>query len=315
MDKTTSLSSQIDVVLITGYLGSGKSTLLNHLLQLPEIKRQRPALIINEFGQEGIDGRLFADAGCPMFEINRGSLFCICTKADLIDALVTIDRADSTDVLLVEATGVAETSDFESLLQEPALGGRFRVKANLCVVDAINFTKVAPFLRAARYQACSADGLIVNKVDCVDQARLTQLKRVLAELNPRASQISAVHGQIDYQFILKLTHQRTEQALAIAQPESIHSASFRSGEPVERSEFLAAAGLLGDRLLRLKGQVLFSDRDVPEYVESIGGNITVKPIPKTIDRSVSPTLFTAIAFGFPDRQLERTFHGVLQRGT
>ena len=64
-----------DVVLVTGYLGAGKSTLLNQLLQLPEIVHQQPALIINEFGQEGVDGRLFDDVGCPMFEINRGSLF------------------------------------------------------------------------------------------------------------------------------------------------------------------------------------------------------------------------------------------------
>ena len=65
-------------------MGAGKSTLLKHLLTLSEIARLRPALIVNEFGQEGVDGRLFDDAGWPLFEINRGSLFCVCTKADLL---------------------------------------------------------------------------------------------------------------------------------------------------------------------------------------------------------------------------------------
>ena len=125
------MNDPIDVLMLTGYLGAGKSTLLQGLMKLPETARRDPALLINEFGQQGVDGRLFDDAGCPLYEINRGSLFCICTHADLLAALEQL-AAQRPGVVLIEATGVAETRDFESLLEEPHLHQQFRVAQCLC---------------------------------------------------------------------------------------------------------------------------------------------------------------------------------------
>ena len=297
-----------DVVLVTGYLGAGKSTLLNQLLQLPEIVRQQPALIINEFGQEGVDGRLFDDVGCPMFEINRGSLFCICTKTDLLEALSEIARLQP-GIVLIEATGVAETRDIESLLDQPKLDGLFRVRANVCVVDALNFTKVAPFLKAARNQVATADGIVINKVDLAAEQALTPLGHLLTEMNPRAKQVHATCGNVAFSFFENLSHQRTRESLAIAQPEAVYSASFRCTQSVDRARFEEAIEQLGDRLLRLKGHVLFGDQSQPQFVETVCGALTVKPAVT----DTQTTAFTAIAFGLPDGQLQRTF-GMLVEG-
>ncbi len=178
------MNETLDVMVITGYLGAGKSTLLKYLLGLPEIAHRKPALVINEFGQEGVDGRLFDDLGYPLFEINRGSLFCICTKTEFVQALTEILELRP-GMVLVEATGVAETRDIESILTLPQLSGRFRVRANLCVVDAQKFTQVAPFLKAARMQVATADGLVINKIDLVAEHALASLQQLLAEMNGR----------------------------------------------------------------------------------------------------------------------------------
>lgn len=296
------MNTPIEVLLVTGYLGAGKSTLLKHLLQQPEITRRRPALIINEFGQEGVDGRLFDDAGFPLFEINRGSLFCICTQTDLLQALqqIVVLRPG---LVLVEATGVAETRDIESLMDEASLADRYRVHANLCVVDARNFTKLAPFLKAARNQVAAADGVVVNKVDLVSQEELMLLAQLLEEMNPRAARTEVTRGGIDYSFVERLSHQRAAESLAIARPEAVHARSFRSTTPVDRSEFMQAIAQLGSQLLRLKGHVLFADQQQLQFVETVGDRFTVLPAVS----DTQTTAFTAIAFGITSDQLETVF--------
>ena len=296
------MNAPVDVLLVTGYLGAGKSTLLKHLVGQQAISRRNPALIINEFGQEGVDGRLFDDAGLPLFEINRGSLFCICTKTDLLHALQEIS-ALRPDILLVEATGVAETRDIESVLDEATLAAQYRVHGNLCVVDALNFTKTAPFLKAARNQVAAADGLVVNKVDLVSRNELASLARLLAEMNPRAARTEVTRGRVEYSFVERLSHRRAVESLAVARPDAVYARSFRSTTPVDRDEVVQAVERLGNRLLRLKGHVLFTDQQQPQFVETVCDRFTVQPAVS----DVQTTAFTAIAFGVTVDQLEQIF--------
>jgi G3E family GTPase len=300
MDQAAAMNGTIDVFLLTGYLGAGKSTLLQRLLQLPDIAAGRPALIINEFGQEGVDGRLFDESGWPLFEINSGSLFCVCTTAELLKALEQI-VALRPGVLLIEATGVAETRDVELLLERPGLAGAFRVRANVCLVDALNFTKVAPFLRAARHQVAAADALVINKADLVSEVELGPLHELLASMNPRATRVTTVRGDIDYAFLQGLVHCRTREALAVAQPEAVYSRSYRPAGKVDRQVFSQAIQQLGGRLLRLKGHLRFADGDGAEYVETVCGRLTIRAALSPD----APLSLTAIAFGFSDGELDR----------
>jgi G3E family GTPase len=296
-----------DIILITGYLGAGKTTLLKHLLRWPDIAAQRPALIINEFGQQGIDGRWFDRHGLDMFEINRGSLFCVCTKTDLLEALAAIARPGRPRLVLAEASGVAETRDIENLLDEPGVRGRFRVRGNLCVVDALNFTKVAAMLKAVRYQVAAADALIINKTDLADPATLPALTRLLAEINPRASQVTTQQADIEPALLQRLAHQRARDALAVARPEAIYAVTFRTPRRVDRAKFTESVRQLGDRLLRLKGHVQFADREGPEFVETVCGGISTGP--PLVDST--DTAFTAIAFELPKRELLEMFQQTL----
>lgn len=301
------MNCSVDVLLVTGYLGSGKSTLLQHLLRQPEIVQRNPALIINEFGQEGVDGRYFDQSGWPLFEINRGSLFCICTQTELLDALTQITRLKP-GIILVEATGVAETRDIESLLEEPSLQGQFRVRGNICVVDALNFTKIAPFLKTARNQVAMADGLVVNKIDLVPSQQLAPLCQLLGNMNSRASRSEVTQGRIAYSFLENLSHQRATESLATAQPDAVYARSFHAQTPVDRAAFMHAIEQLGTQLLRLKGHVLFADQPEPQFVETIYDRINIQP--RISD--VQATSLTVIAFGLPAEQLEQAFADILR---
>ncbi len=113
-------------------------------------------------------------------------------------------------------------------------------------------------------------------------------------------------GQVSRQFLSQLVHQPVDESLALARPEAICCHSFQFDCPLDREAFSHAVLRLGDRLLRLKGHVLFSDADGPEFVETVGGPLTIKPAIAQAMR----TAFTAIAFGLPEKELVAAFCGL-----
>ena len=157
-------------------------------------------MIINEFGPLGIDGALVEKRDLTRYEINKGSIFCICTKTDFLKALSEIAESGNHKSLLIEATGIAETCDIESFLDAPHLADSFEIASNLCLVDAVDFTRVAAYLKPATTQVCAADLLIINKCDLVDGTPLITLEKLLKILNPVALQIKTEFGIIDLIF-------------------------------------------------------------------------------------------------------------------
>ncbi len=263
----------IPVYLITGYLGSGKTTLLNHLLATPQLRSQRVALIINEFGTLGVDGQLLQRAAGHVFELTRGSLFCACLHADFIQTLQTLADEVRPDVVLAEASGVAQTSDLGNFFDTPPARDQFQVRANLCVVDP-NLTKVLPYLRAAHVQVAWADGLVINKTDLLGVAGAERLAAVLRDLNPRAAQVRVQHGRVDWEFVQGLPHVPCQARSTLAPPEELATCSL-VGRSVDRDRFMAAFASIQDRLLRLKGIVDFGGG--PVLVEGVFDTLSERP--------------------------------------
>ena len=263
----------IPVYLITGYLGSGKTTLLNHLLATPQLRSQRVALIVNEFGTLGVDGQLLEQAADHIFELNRGSLFCACIHADFVQTLETIARDIRPDVVLAEASGVAQTSDLKNFFDTPPARDQFQVRANLCVVDP-NLTKVLPYLKASRVQVVWADGLVINKTDLLGVAGTERLAALLSDLNPRAAQVRVTHGRVDWEFVQGLQHVPCQAPPTASPPEDLATCSIL-GRSADRGAFHAAFERIQDRLLRLKGIVDFGDG--PVLVEGVFDTLTERP--------------------------------------
>ena len=263
----------IPVYLITGYLGAGKTTLVKHLLATPQLRSQRVTLIVNEFGSLGIDGQLLERAADHVFEISRGSLFCACIQADFVQTLETIARDVRPDVVLAEASGVAQTSDLGSFFDLPQTRNQFHMQANLCVVD-LNCTTVLPYLKASRAQVTWADGLVINKTDLLGTAGTERLAALLSDLNPRAAQVRVTHGRVSWEFVQGLQHLPCQTPPTVSPPEELATCSIL-GRCADRTEFYAAFQRIQDRVLRLKGIVDFGEG--PVLVESVFDALTESP--------------------------------------
>jgi G3E family GTPase len=294
----------IPIYLITGYLGSGKTTLLNHWLATPELRSRRVALIINEFGSLGIDGQLVDQDTEAIFELNRGSLFCACIKTDVVGTLERIAGEVQPDLVLAEATGVAQTSDLYAFFGGPEAEDRFRIAANVCVVDALNFTKVLPYLKAVTAQVTWADGLVINKTDLLESAGLEQLSGVLREMNPRAVQARTQHARLPWDFVTGLAHQPCAAEPVESPPEDLATCSI-PGRFADRGAFRAAFERARGHLLRLKGIVDFGQG--PVVVEGVFDHLSERPATTEQPRFG----LTLIGWKITAEQLAETFRPAL----
>jgi G3E family GTPase len=303
---TNNRQASIPMVLITGGLGAGKTTLLNQLLQHTNLRDRKLCLIINEFGQLGVDGRLVEAGEHPMFELNRGSLFCICIKTDFITTLREIADRVRPELLVVEATGMAEPRDIQDFIDEPTLAAQFHIQTNLCLIDASNFIRLAPMLRAVRQQAMWADALILNKTDLVIESELQQLSAVLEGMNPDAPQIPTTFGAIPSGLLENLKHTIRRGDPLSDPPDPVFALSFCHHTLVNRERFQWVISELGEDLLRLKGQVDFGEG--PEFVEVAGGRFTIGGDTSIALRAESATAFVAIGW----RMSREEFQGAIE---
>ena len=185
----------IDVILLTGFLGSGKTTCLNRLLQRLSGRYSRIAVVMNEFGSIGIDGRLVEDPG-HLVELENGSIFCVCIRENFLAAMAKLAQEFQPEVVIIEATGVADPLEMGDFLAYPGLRDVYRLHRTVTLVDALNFPKVIQTLRAARAQAQAADVFLMTKTDLVDHRADTLLEELLLGINPYALRFNAPFCQL-----------------------------------------------------------------------------------------------------------------------
>ena len=198
-------ATRVPIVIITGFLGSGKTTVLNHLVQQPGMRST--AVIINEFGEIGIDHLLVEASTELMVELNNGCICCT-VRGDLADKLgslamwLDIGRIPPVERVVVETTGLADPAPImHTLMVEQDLLSRYRLDRVVTVVDAIAGAAVLERFPEATKQVAMADALIVAKTDLVaaysDPRAFAELKARIRELNPRARIHETVGGAID----------------------------------------------------------------------------------------------------------------------
>jgi G3E family GTPase len=258
--------SRLPVIIVTGFLGAGKTTLVRRFLESPE--GHGTALIVNEFGAEGIDDTLLRQSRDEVTLLGNGCLCCT-TRSDLQIALrrLVADRDRGKiphfDRVLIETSGLADLSPIlQTFSTDRALGDEFAIEVVLTVVDAVAGFRNLESAPEARKQAILADRLVVSKTDIANQKPVAKLTAFLKDLNPRATVDIAVKGDIDPKILVETGPADAIERHSGFVAEASHSdgiASFvmRDETPLVWPVFQRAVetliALRGTDVLRIKG--------------------------------------------------------------
>lgn len=260
--------NKIPVTVITGFLGAGKTTLVNHLLA--QCGDQYIGIVVNEFGEVGIDGDLIVAEERPLIEITNGCICCTVRK-DLTQAVTEIlSRAGQpVDRLIIETSGLADPAPvLQSFLADPELLTRVELESAIAVIDAghVMLHVDDPLVRE---QIAFADVIVLNKTELATPAGLANLERVLREINPVAYVIRAHQAQVAVAEVLGIKRFSLPHVLSIepglldggehdhSHDTTITSCCIEVDQPLDPQRFNRWINQLlqreGRRLMRSKG--------------------------------------------------------------
>ncbi|RWO26167.1 MAG: GTP-binding protein [Mesorhizobium sp.] len=179
-------AQKMPVTVLTGYLGAGKTTLLNRILS--EQHGKRYAVIVNEFGEIGIDNDLIVDTDEEVFEMNNGCICCT-VRGDLIRIIDSLmRRRDRFDAILIETTGLADPAPVaQTFFVDDDVRQKTKLDAIITVADAKHLLGELDHAHEAQEQLAFADIVILNKTDLVAQAELKAVEARIRRINPTAA--------------------------------------------------------------------------------------------------------------------------------
>ena len=224
---TQSAPTKIPVTVLTGYLGAGKTTLLNRILS--EDHGKRYAVIVNEFGEIGIDNDLIVGADEEVFEMNNGCVCCT-VRGDLIRVLSGLmKRKGGFDAIIIETTGLADPGPVaQTFFVDEDVKARTRLDSVTTVVDAKHVLLRLSDSKEAREQIAFADQIVLNKTDLVSEDDLRMLEARLRRLNPLAPIHRAQRSNVPLDTILGRGGFDLDRIVSI-EPEFLNPAHGEAG--------------------------------------------------------------------------------------
>jgi G3E family GTPase len=192
----------LPVTIITGFLGSGKTTLLNHILTNQQ--GVKTAVLVNEFGEIGIDNELVVSTDENMVELSNGCICCTINN-DLVDAVYKVlEREEKLDYLVVETTGLADPLPVAMTFLGSELRDLTRLDSIITVVDAANYSLDLFNSEAALSQITYGDVIILNKTDLVDETTLQELEKKINNIKEGSRIIRTTKSQVPLPLILSV---------------------------------------------------------------------------------------------------------------
>jgi G3E family GTPase len=283
------MTDKIPVTVLTGYLGAGTTTLLNRILSEPHGKKY--AVIVNEFGEIGIDNDLVVGADEEVFEMNNGCICCT-VRGDLVRILDGLmKRKGKFDAIIVETTGLADPAPVaQTFFIDENIGRRTKLDAVVTVADAKWLNDRLKDAPEAKNQIAFADVILINKTDLVTAEELAEVEARIRGINPYARVHKTQRAQIalnevlgrnafDLDRILDLEpeflegdghdhdhdHAHHHGGLKHYHDEDMQSISLKSDKPLNPDKFFPWVQDLvqkeGPNILRCKGILAFKDDD------------------------------------------------------